>query len=211
MNKKQNTDSTEQPRMVKSHDIHIDAEYAEWIAELKHRYRSAQVKAAVKMNAEKLLFNLVEAGNPRLLKKLVKNDTEYSLYLEYQMGYNRDNGTSIRKKESLSLYLLASPRTPIQRQQNKETLELAKKIRFEREQEFLDNREGYRLKKEKGINFLDYYQSYISSYTKKDIRMIQIALNRFQDFLAEYRPLLKDFIRPDAITHEMMVKFAEYL
>ena len=51
--------------------------------------------------------NLVEAGNPRLLKKLVKNDTEYSLYLEYQMGYNRDNGTSIRKKESLSLYLLA--------------------------------------------------------------------------------------------------------
>ena len=57
MSKKQNTDSTEQPRMVKSHDIHIDAEYAEWIAELKHRYRSAQVKAAVKVNAEKLLFN----------------------------------------------------------------------------------------------------------------------------------------------------------
>ena len=155
--------------------------------------------------------NLVEAGNPRLLKKLVKNDTEYSLYLEYQMGYNRDNGTSIRKKESLSLYLLASPRTPIQRQQNKETLELAKKIRFEREQEFLDNREGYRLKKEKGINFLDYYQSYISNYSKKDIRMIQIALNRFHDFLAEYHPLLKDLIRPDAITHEMMEKFAEYL
>ena len=41
--------------------------------------------------------------------------------------------------------------------------------------------------------------------------MIQIALNRFHDFLAEYHPLLKDFIRPDAITHEMMVKFAEYL
>lgn len=155
--------------------------------------------------------NLVEAGNPRLLKKLVKKDSEYSLYLEYQMGYNRDNGTSIRKKEGLSLYLLASPRTPIQRQQNKETLELAKKIRFEREQEFLDNCEGYRLKKEKGINFLDYYQSYISNYSKKDIRMIQIALNRFHDFLAEYHPLLKDFIRPDAITHEMMVKFAEYL
>ena len=45
------------PRIVKSHDIHIDAEYAEWIAEVKHRYRSAQVKAAVRVNAEKLLFN----------------------------------------------------------------------------------------------------------------------------------------------------------
>ena len=43
--------------MVKSHDIHIDAEYAEWIAEIKHRYRSVQVKAAIRVNAEKLLFN----------------------------------------------------------------------------------------------------------------------------------------------------------
>lgn len=46
-----------EPRMVQSHDIRIDADYASWIAEIKHRYRSAQVKAAVKVNAEKLLFN----------------------------------------------------------------------------------------------------------------------------------------------------------
>ena len=45
------------PRMVSSHDIHIDAEYAKWIAEVKHRYRSSQVKAAIRVNAEKLLFN----------------------------------------------------------------------------------------------------------------------------------------------------------
>ena len=69
--------------------------------------------------------NLVEPGNPRLLKKEVKGGTEYSLYLEYQLGYNKDNGTSIRKKESLSLYLIANPRTPVERQQNKETLTLA--------------------------------------------------------------------------------------
>ena len=47
----------EQPRIVNSHDIHIDTDYADWIAEVKHRYRSAQVKAAVRVNAEKLLFN----------------------------------------------------------------------------------------------------------------------------------------------------------
>ena len=46
-----------EPYIVKSHDIHIDTDYADWIAEIKHRYRSAQVKAAVKVNAEKLLFN----------------------------------------------------------------------------------------------------------------------------------------------------------
>lgn len=47
----------EQPRIVSSHDIHIDTDYADWIAEVKYRYRSAQVKAAVRVNVEKLLFN----------------------------------------------------------------------------------------------------------------------------------------------------------
>ena len=46
-----------EPYIVKSHDIHIDADYADWIADIKSRYRSAQVKVAVKVNAEKLLFN----------------------------------------------------------------------------------------------------------------------------------------------------------
>lgn len=49
--------SQAEPYIVKSHDIHIDADYADWIADIKSRYRSAQVKAAVKVNAEKLLFN----------------------------------------------------------------------------------------------------------------------------------------------------------
>lgn len=46
-----------EPYIVKSHDIHIDNDYADWIADIKSRYRSAQVKVAVKVNAEKLLFN----------------------------------------------------------------------------------------------------------------------------------------------------------
>ncbi len=49
--------SQEKARIVKSHDIRIDNDYVDWISEVKHRYRSSQVKAAVKVNAEKLLFN----------------------------------------------------------------------------------------------------------------------------------------------------------
>jgi hypothetical protein len=49
--------SKDEPYVVKSHDILIDEDYADWIADIKSRYRSAQVKAAVKVNAEKLLFN----------------------------------------------------------------------------------------------------------------------------------------------------------
>ena len=55
MNKEEN--DIGKPRMVTSHDIHLDDDYAVWIADVKHRYRSAQVKAAFKVNAEKLLFN----------------------------------------------------------------------------------------------------------------------------------------------------------
>ena len=50
-------ENVNEPRIVKSHEVKLDAEYAVWIAEVKHRYRSAQVKAAVKVNGEKLLFN----------------------------------------------------------------------------------------------------------------------------------------------------------
>lgn len=57
-----------QSRIVGSHDLQIDVEYAEWIAEVKQRYRAAQLKAAVKVNSEKLLFNW-QLGADLVLKK----------------------------------------------------------------------------------------------------------------------------------------------
>lgn len=45
------------PFIVKSHDIHLDEDYRKWINEIKERYRNAQIKAAVKVNYEQLLFN----------------------------------------------------------------------------------------------------------------------------------------------------------
>lgn len=47
----------EKPRVVKIHDVQIDSKYVQWLNEVKSRYRSAQIKAAVKVNAEQLLFN----------------------------------------------------------------------------------------------------------------------------------------------------------
>lgn len=48
---------SEKPFIVQSHDIHLDSEYREWLLEVKKRYRNAQIKAAVKVNSEQLLFN----------------------------------------------------------------------------------------------------------------------------------------------------------
>ena len=53
---------------VKIHDVNIDKDYINWIEELKSRYRSAQIKAAVKVNAEKLRFNW-ELGRDLVIRK----------------------------------------------------------------------------------------------------------------------------------------------
>lgn len=48
----------EKPYVVKTHDVKMGTEYSTWIQELKKRYQTAQIKAAVKVNSEQLLFNL---------------------------------------------------------------------------------------------------------------------------------------------------------
>ena len=48
---------SEKPYVVRTHDMKMDAEYIDWIQELKRRYQAAQIKAAVKVNSQQLLFN----------------------------------------------------------------------------------------------------------------------------------------------------------
>ena len=45
------------PYIVRDKNFRIDADYAAWLSEIKRRYHSAQIKAAIKVNAEKLAFN----------------------------------------------------------------------------------------------------------------------------------------------------------
>ena len=48
---------SDQPRAVSAHDLSLDKEYVRWIYDVKQRFRRAQIKAAVKVNSEQLLFN----------------------------------------------------------------------------------------------------------------------------------------------------------
>lgn len=174
--------------------------------------------------------------NPRLEQRELK-DGRISLYLEYYLGresiplfdeYDNpifyESGKMVgkqkckvvhhRQQENLDgLYLYSKPRTPIEKEHNKQTLQLAQKIRFEREQELLEHGKGYRLKKESNIDFLQFFQAYIDKYTKKDIRVVQMALNRFKSFLAE-TPEYKHYrngIKPERIDCDMIMAFVEYL
>ena len=87
-----------QPRIASSHDIHIDTDYADWIAEVKHRYRSAQVKAALKVNAEKLLFNW-QLGRDLVQKKAEERwgaGVVEQISIDLKKEFPEDDGFSTR-------------------------------------------------------------------------------------------------------------------
>lgn len=178
--------------------------------------------------------------NPKLMGRAL-SDGRDSLYLEFYFGKTEAvsrNGTVYRKNdrqnEMLGLYLWQAPRTKEERRQNKETLDIAKRIRFERGQELLENAEGYRLRKNRDIDFLAWMWSYYESYTKADKRHIKRAYNCFVDYLTDpedsFTPKpdwsrerrekaavekekrtrgLK--LKPRQITREMIAGFTEYL
>lgn len=149
--------------------------------------------------------------NPKLGAKVL-NDGRESLFLDYYFGYTKvyndktgkETVKKDRKREYLSLYLWQAPRTQLERQQNKEMLEMAKKIRFEREQELKEDKLGYRLKKEEvEINYLDFMADYHASYTKKDANQIRRARTVFIDFLIDPKmKLLPEKVKGDMTKEE---------
>ena len=82
------------------------------------------------------LLSTDSTDNPKLYAKTLSDGRE-SLYLEFYFGYRKvyDEGKDTevvkhdRRKEFLHRYLWQAPRTPLEKQHNKDTLELAKKKR----------------------------------------------------------------------------------
>ena len=150
-----------------------------------------------------------KTDNPKLGCKVLL-DGRGSLFLIYNYGYNGATGKTMRKKEFLSLYLYGNAKTPIERQQNKETLALAQKIKDERKQQFLEDREGYRLR-QKGINLYSYFADFIEHSNVADKHVLGGALRNFQDFIKETYPQFASRIEPKNLSKPMMVNFAHYI
>lgn len=56
------------PIIVSSHDVHLDSEYVQWIYDIKERFRNTQIKTAIKVNSEQLLFNW-QLGRDLVMRK----------------------------------------------------------------------------------------------------------------------------------------------
>lgn len=175
--------------------------------------------------------------NPRLVQH-VMSDGRASLALDFYLGRTEapvydDDGNPVlytkgamkgkpkytvrhqRRREALNLYIWVAPRTAQERQQNKNTLQLAEKIRFEREQEMLEDRKGYRLKKEKESNFLRYFEQHRDNeaFTKPVRLSYKYSLTRFMEYLASTPQYSKyqNVLPMEAVTPDMVLGFTNYL
>lgn len=142
--------------------------------------------------------------NNVVLREKALTNGNVSLYLDIY----RD-GT--RTYEFLKLYVNTKARTPIDREANREVLELAEKIRTQRESDLNHQTHGQISPSNKKINLLDFFEAYYDKYSKKDIRMIRGAIDRFNDFLKKYYPALQNNIKPDQLTKDIVKEFVEYL
>ena len=95
-----------------------------------------------------------------LRKREQKRGKRISLYLEYYKGTQKsDEGKAlvIREYESLGIFLHIKPSTPLQKQENKQNLELAKNIKSKRELEIKNNEFGFLTNTKSNSDFLQYF------------------------------------------------------
>ena len=157
--------------------------------------------------------------NPKLMGRIL-SDGRVSLYLEYYLGkaevVSRNGKTYFknhRETEILSLFLWQAPRTPEERQHNRDTTDTAKRIRYEKGQQLLEQTEGYRVKKTDEVEFHQWYDAFVDAYTKTDKPKLRRAHEVFVEFLDSKRGYKKyaKTMNPNQVTKDMMVGFTEYL
>ena len=88
----------EKPRAVRLHDTKLDKEYVQWIYDIKQRFRNAQIKAAVKVNSEQLLFNW-QLGRDLVVRKAEEkwgNGIVEQVSLDLQAAFPEAKGFSAR-------------------------------------------------------------------------------------------------------------------
>jgi site-specific recombinase XerD len=135
------------------------------------------------------------------LRKRKNGDGSTSLLLDiYHNGQ--------RTYEFLKSLKLSKAANILDRQKNRENMQLAEKIATKRAQELSAN--DYSIITDTGKNTIvaEWMQTFIDKYDKKDKRNMQGALNRFKDFLIEKKLSGLTFAR---LTGDLIRTFQDYL
>lgn len=158
----------------------------------------------------------MKKDNPKLMQKLM-SDGRYSLYLQFYFGYDKvqDPNTGKekikhkRKKEVLELYVHSKPRTPEERESNRQTLALAKSIRQRKEDELKSKKLNITDRNKNKINFIDFADQFLKNYINKDVRIVKYCVSYLRKFILLEQG--KEYILPVDINERFGLKFKKYL
>lgn len=86
------------PHIVRVKDFRIDSDYTAWLSDIKRRYISAQIKASIKINTEKIRFNW-SIGRDLVLRKAEEkwgSGVVEQLGFDLQEAFPKEKGFSTR-------------------------------------------------------------------------------------------------------------------
>jgi integrase len=95
-----------------------------------------------------------------LRKRKQSNNGKINLFLEFYKGYEIKNGktNAIRNYKSLDLFIYEKPSNHIEKQHNKQTLQLANSIRNKKELDIKSGIYGFNSQSKSNSNFIDYFK-----------------------------------------------------
>ncbi len=140
----------------------------------------------------------------KLLGKVLTKGRQ-SLYLSHYKGAEQP-----RSIEYLNIIIKTNPVTQEDREYNKESMALAMDIREKRESILKHKAEGLKSPHLKRMNFIDYSEAFVASYTNKDLRLVKGCHRRFLMFIESDLEGQK-FIAPHELEGGLAKGFRDYL
>jgi site-specific recombinase XerD len=135
------------------------------------------------------------------LRKKQNSGGSTSLYLD--VYYNGK-----RHKEYLKECKQVKPANPMDRQTNKAKMDLAKSIAAKRADELISSNYNIVAEHKSKVDFVQYFEHYISRYQKKDKRNMEGACNRFKSFMSDAGIA---HLTMKQLTEDVVYQFADYL
>ena len=162
------------------------------------------------------------SGNPFVQVRENRDGDRLSMRLVYNLGdvYEVDEEGNRRRRqqwkyEKLQLWMWNKKHlTPAESEHNRQAKETARIVREEREKEFRTKTHGYVFATDRAkVNLYEWMEDYISEYDKADVRVVQLALKRFREFVKGNRryALFSQRITPDQLTPDLVEDFVAQL
>ncbi|MBQ6964367.1 MAG: tyrosine-type recombinase/integrase [Bacteroidaceae bacterium] len=141
----------------------------------------------------------------RLLQKRSADGERWNYILEYNCGGTR------RRHEMLPLWTYDEANTASKKQWNKDTAAVAEKVMTEKALKMMKDEEGFRIGKERYVDFWQYAEEYYQRYDKADKASVKMGLVRFREFVFEKYPNYVGTLSTQYMTHQMMAAAKDWL